>query len=48
MYKPYSYGVPCCRLLGNSAFQNNEDNLYQVQFADPDYTIHENLPGRDA
>ena len=34
-YKPQAYGVPCARMLGNSAFQIKKDNYYKVEY--PDY-----------
>jgi hypothetical protein len=32
IYKSYSYGFPCCRMVGNSAFQVHQDNTYTIKY----------------
>lgn len=32
IYKPNVYGIPLCRLVGNSAWQNNKSESYDLKF----------------
>ena len=45
MYKRQAYGVPCTRILGNSAFQVNQADYYKVKYTQNAIVIPRYDPG---
>lgn len=44
MYKPSVYGIPLCRLVGNSGWQNSVSKSYKEEYTEYDITIKESFP----